>query len=671
MDPLKKELWRLRFNWLFILLMVPLCSVSQIGISSSFHQFVTNPNVQQIKNETYKKLEPGLGETETFYSLLIAGFEFGGMVGGFVSGVLVGYVPYWYLWAITFVTHILSYIIYCVVSQGWLIMISRLLAGYILGSLVTLSFAYFSSSSEEYVETQKKLGIKTDEKSVEKTRNMLFVTIAFGYSTGFIIGSGAAVIFAQFEYINQFKAIGWFNVAYGVAALLLLVVMFRGEMKWKRVRVDQCMHCPKEKEGSTIKACGGVGLLPLFIILSLLVLSFTERTRYAVIQTLLNPIASDSFGINERDTSYIFLVLGLLQFGGAISLLIFQCARLSNQGITLVGILTTVTGYLLLTDFQAIPYDPCTEYSPFHHPDITDYYKFLLPNESLRNITSQSMSTSLPKLKSIQFSSNLDVKVGDGPLFHTNFGMTSKFLCHQVQDCLCDLSTPCVHYPLFSDINVKLDSEDLYKCNSSESHMIVCVHLPHNQISQQNSPEISTPEIESITVLPKTLYFIARNSCIEANVTGHQCHWIPSSTITKKECEDCQPICRSVSQTLNFPQFSIGMGLLVYSSSLQLPPIVALITNQSPKHLQGFIIGCMSATIFIMRTVSPLILDALYEKVQKRTFIFTLIMVLAHIPFVIEIIVLYSKLGPRTDLDNEPKYSKLEQEESKLDNVDD
>ncbi len=63
--------------------------------------------------------------------------------------------------------------------------------------------------------------------------------------------------------------------------------------------------------------------------------------------------------------------------------------------------------------------------------------------------------------------------------------------------------------------------------------------------------------------------------------------------------------------------------------------------------------------------------DALYEKVQKRTFIFTLIMVLVHIPFVIEIIVLYSKLGPRTDLDdNETKYSKLEQEESKLDNVD-
>ena len=50
-----------------------------------------------------------------------------------------------------------------------------------------------------------------------------------------------------------------------MVGLLLLVVMFRGEMKWKRVRVDQCMRCPKEKEGSTTKACGGVGLLPLFI----------------------------------------------------------------------------------------------------------------------------------------------------------------------------------------------------------------------------------------------------------------------------------------------------------------------------------------------------------------------------------------------------------------------
>ncbi len=28
----------------------------------------------------------------------------------------------------------------------------------------------------------------------------------------------------------------------------------------------------------------------------------------------------------------------------------------------------------LIADWQAIPYDPCTEKSPFHHPDIVDTY---------------------------------------------------------------------------------------------------------------------------------------------------------------------------------------------------------------------------------------------------------------------------------------------------------
>lgn len=52
-------------------------------------------------------------------------------------------------------------------------------------------------------------------------------------------------------------------------------------------------------------------------------------------------------------------------------------------------------------------------------------------------------------------------------------------------------------------------------------------------------------------------------------------------------------------------------------------------------------------------------MDALYEGLEKRTFVFTLLMVIVHIPFLIEIIVLYPKLGPRKDLESEPQYSKL------------
>ncbi len=49
------------------------------------------------------------------------------------------------------------------------------------------------------------------------------------YLTLAIYITGAAVIFAQFQSINQFRVIGWYNAAWGVALLILLVVMFRGE----------------------------------------------------------------------------------------------------------------------------------------------------------------------------------------------------------------------------------------------------------------------------------------------------------------------------------------------------------------------------------------------------------------------------------------------------------
>ena len=49
----------------------------------------------------------------------------------------------------------------------------------------------------------------------------------------------------------------------------------------------------------------------IYIILSLLALALIERMRLAFIQTLFNPVASDSFGINERVASYLFLGQGI------------------------------------------------------------------------------------------------------------------------------------------------------------------------------------------------------------------------------------------------------------------------------------------------------------------------------------------------------------------------
>ena len=267
---------------------------------------------------------------------------------------------------------------------------------------------------------------------------------------------------------------------------------------------------------------------------------------------------------------------------------------MSSQMIVLTGIITTMCGYLIVTDWQTIPYDPCTEYSPFHHPEIVQYYEnnTIIVGRFQKNIESH-VDFTLPKLKRVKLLPNINLIFADGASFEADLRINLS--CSHVYNCTCALKNPTC---LYFKINENLNTEDLYyyDCSSDfnlRSPITACITLSRHQTvlagnKATTSVDEHESEIESITVLPKRVYFIARNTCIEANVTGHQCHWIPSSTITKKECKDCQPICRSVSQTLTFAQFLVGNGLLVYTSALQYAPIISLLMNQTPKQIQVY-----------------------------------------------------------------------------------
>ena len=131
----------------------------------------------------------------------------------------------------------------------------------------------------------------------------------------------------------------------------------------------------------------------------------------------------------------------------------------------------------------------------------------------------------------------------------------------------------------------------VFMCSSrtvfSVPSSILCAYiLAPNTTSATVSTDLPEAEINSIAILPEGVYWVARNNCIQANVTGHQCQWVPYSDITKQECVDCQPICRSVHQTLTFAQFMIGNALVLLSSAFQFAPIVSLLMNQSPPQIQ-------------------------------------------------------------------------------------
>ena len=139
----------------------------------------------------------------------------------------------------------------------------------------------------------------------------------------------------------------------------------------------------------------------------------------------------------------------------------------------------TIVSLLIMTDWQAIGSDPCTDYSLFHHPQLADQYRLQLAGS-----------------------------------------------------------------------------------NVSESGMV---------------------SVQSLQVVEGEVYQMAVNRCESA---GEHCHWIPNSQVTHRHCSDCQPICRNTQHTLNFPQFLVGLILLITTLPLMYTGLFLLLSDTVNKSLQ-------------------------------------------------------------------------------------
>ncbi len=270
---------------------------------------------------------------------------------------------------------------------------------------------------------------------------------------------------------------------------------------------------------------------------------------------------------------YVIGVLYLCRYG-------LGKLNLSSQMITLIAMLLTISGYLLLGDWQAILFDPCTAYSPFHHPD-------LLTNDTLsEQIVFNQTSTR------VQLSWDSQLVVDDVHREHL-----SSLSCNEVQKCskneqteliflqfgTIDQYLPHTNFDYHGDVLVTL-----YCSHPFISKTAICVTIPDGYQSGLSMHQQSSAQIESIQILSNNSYWKWKSTCMHANITGHTCHWIPSSLIARKECEDCPPICRSLSQTLNFAQFILGLGLLLFSNSLLWVSLISLLFNQLPSEHQVY-----------------------------------------------------------------------------------
>ena len=134
-------------------------------------------------------MEPGLEQSEAFYSQTFVTLFMGHTTAAVAVGLLFNLIPTWYLFLVSTLCHTLGYLLYALATNGWMMILARGLAGLQLGAVDSLSFSYYCLSFEKYTENLKSLG-KYEEKKATKLKSYVFSTNSFGNVLGFLAGFG-------------------------------------------------------------------------------------------------------------------------------------------------------------------------------------------------------------------------------------------------------------------------------------------------------------------------------------------------------------------------------------------------------------------------------------------------------------------------------------------------
>ena len=278
---------------------------------------------------------------------------------------------------------------------------------------------------------------------------------------------------------------------------------------------------------------------------------------------------------------------------------LIQYLKFSGFFLTVSGMMCTIAGLLIMTDWQAISHDPCTNYSLFHHPELADTYRMQLSEFASTASVSTASNLCIPQLAGENMPIPGDLYV-QSDLWQWETHDESSFRCsvsNTCEQCLQLHADSCTHFISTADQRICLSHEnpsDTGFMNTNGTFMSCTLqHQRHNSSScfslgseayvQSSSQSLlAEVHIQSLEVVESAVYEIAVNRCESVE----NCHWIPDSEVTQKHCSDCQPICRNPKRTLNFAQFVIGVNLFFSTLPIMYTGTMLIMSNAVSKSFQ-------------------------------------------------------------------------------------
>ena len=258
----------------------------------------------------------------------------------------------------------------------------------------------------------------------------------------------------------------------------------------------------------------------------------------------------------------------------------------------------TIAGLLIMTDWQAIPHDSCTNYSLFHHPELADSYRMQLSESSPTSLsTGSNLCIPQPVEQAMQLPGDWYVQSDLWPqktYNRSSFRCTVSSTCEQCIELHAD---PCTHFMSTADKKICLSHEYPFDTSlmNPNGTFISCTlqHQkykssscfpvgPEAEMQSSNQLLLAEVHIQSLQVVESAVYEIAVNRCESVD----NCHWIPDSEVTHKHCSDCQPICRNPKRTLTFAQFVIGVNVFFSTLPIMYTGTMLMMSNAVSKSFQ-------------------------------------------------------------------------------------
>lgn len=232
----------------------------------------------------------------------------------------------------------------------------------------------------------------------------------------------------------------------------------------------------------------------------------------------------------------------------------------------------SILGCALMGDWQAISFDKCTYFSPYHNPALH-----------------MNQTVHADKQLKIQ---KLSDNVRDHSIFTSSFGeriscsvISEQTSCERkYNECRLIQYSPGIKFDIYNYPCETISNDKrvkTYACQWNRNQTF-CLHV--NETNDQATTQSFAANAHILLSQHKYKDIIKR--CTQADVNGTHCHWIPNSPITKHYCTDCPPICRGVSRSLNFAQFCIGAAVLMLSIPVAWVPVAAMASERTTKEMQ-------------------------------------------------------------------------------------